>query len=401
MATTTPKSGCAAWTPISLSSSRSWSTAPSPCKRRSTRHAWRAFPYGVDDDQPEEGDDQPKSFIEVNWLLPEYEDTALVMALEILAYALLYTPASPLRKALIDSDLGEDVIGGLSSDTRQMTFSAGLKGVDPADVERVEPLILDTLAALADDGFDPDMIAASINTIEFALRENNTGRFPRGLALFIRSLSTWLHDRDPLAPLAYAAPLAAAKERLAAEPGYLQTLIRRYFLDNPHRATVILEPDPQLNQRQEAAERERLDRTRAAMSDDEAHAVIETARALKEAQDMPDPPEVLAMLPSLGLEDLDKAHKVIPIEVRDLETGFLPRNPVSGDGNQRPSSTICLPTASSTSIWGWICGRCPLPCCPISACSDRRCWRWARTKRIMSNYPNASAARRAASVRTH
>ena len=289
------------------------------------------FPYGVDDDQPEEGDDQPKSFIEVNWLLPEYEDTALVMALEILAYALLYTPASPLRKALIDSDLGEDVIGGLSSDTRQMTFSAGLKGVDPANVERVEPLILDTLAALADDGFDPDMIAASINTIEFALRENNTGRFPRGLALFIRSLSTWLHDRDPLAPLAYAAPLAAAKERLAAEPGYLQTLIRRYFLDNPHRATVILEPDPQLNQRQEAAERERLDRTRAAMSDDEAHAVIETARALKEAQDMPDPPEVLAMLPSLGLEDLDKAHKVIPIEVRDLETGFLPRNPVSKD----------------------------------------------------------------------
>ncbi len=274
------------------------------------------FPYGVEDEPSEEPGDKPRSFVEVNWLLPEYEDTALVMALEILAYALLYTPASPLRKTLIDSDLGEDVIGGLSSETRQMTFSAGLKGVDPVDVERVEPLILDTLAALARDGFDPDMIAASVNTIEFALRENNTGRFPRGLALFIRSLGTWLHDRDPLAPLAYEAPLAAVKERLAAEPDYLQTLIRTYFLDNPHRATVILEPDPQLNQRQEAAERERLDRTRAAMSDDEARAVIETARALKEAQDMPDPPEVLAMLPSLGREDLDKAHKAIPIEVQ-------------------------------------------------------------------------------------
>jgi len=290
------------------------------------------FPYGVDDDtELEEEGGQPRSFVEINWLLPEYEDTALVMALEIMTYALLHTPASPLRKALIDSGLGEDVIGGLSDDTRQMTFSAGLKGVDPADVERVEPLILDTLAALARDGFDPDMIAASVNTIEFALRENNTGRFPRGLALFIRSLSTWLHDRDPLAPLAFEAPLAAVKERLAAEPGYLQALIRRYFLDNPHRATVILEPDPQLNQRLEAAERERLDRTRAAMSDDEALAVIEAARALKEAQETPDPPEVLAMLPSLGLGDLDKAHKAIPIKVMNLETGFLGRNPVSKD----------------------------------------------------------------------
>ncbi len=291
------------------------------------------FPYGVDDDDAEleEEGDQPRSFVEINWLLPEYEDTVLVMALEIVTYALLHTPASPLRKALIDSGLGEDVIGGLSDDTRQMTFSAGLKGVDPADVERVEPLILDTLAALARDGFDPDMIAASVNTIEFALRENNTGRFPRGLALFIRSLSTWLHDRDPLAPLAFEAPLAAVKERLAAEPGYLQALIRRYFLDNPHRVTVILEPDPQLNQRLETAERERLDRTRAAMSDDEALAVIEAASALKEAQETPDPPEVLAMLPSLGLGDLDKGHKAIPIKVMNLETGFLPRNPVSKD----------------------------------------------------------------------
>ncbi|HRN68384.1 MAG TPA: insulinase family protein, partial [Promineifilum sp.] len=290
------------------------------------------FPYGVDDDaESEEEGDQPRSFVEINWLLPEYEDTVLVMALEIVTYALLHTPASPLRKALIDSGLGEDVIGGLSDDTRQMTFSAGLKGVDPVDVERVEPLILDTLAALARDGFDPDMIAASVNTIEFALRENNTGRFPRGLALFIRSLSTWLHDRDPLAPLAFEAPLAAVKERLAAEPGYLQALIRGYLLDNPHRVTVILEPDPQLNQRLETAERERLDRTRAAMSDDEALAVIEAARALKEAQETPDSSEVLAMLPSLGREDLDKAHKAIPIKVMNLETGFLPRNPVSKD----------------------------------------------------------------------
>ena len=270
------------------------------------------FPYGTDGEQAGDGE-PPKAFVEANWLLPEYEDPALVMALEIMGHALLGTPASPLRKALIDSGLGEDVLGGLANHTRQMTFSAGLKGVATADAARVEPLILETLGALARDGFDPDMIGASVNTIEFALRENNTGRYPRGLALLVRALDTWLHDRDPLAPLAFEAPLAAVKARLAAEPAYLQALIREYLLDNPHRVTVILEPDAELNRRLEEAERARLDQERAAMSDDDVTQVIATARALQEQQNLPDPPEVLAKLPSLKRGDLEPRHKPIPL----------------------------------------------------------------------------------------
>ncbi len=269
------------------------------------------FPYGADGEQ--DGGEPPKAFVEVNWLLPEYEAPALVMALEIVAHALLGTPASPLRKALIDAGLGEDVLGGLANDTRQMTFSAGLKGVAPADAGRVEPLILATLSALAQDGFDPDMIGASVNTIEFALRENNTGRYPRGLALLVRALDTWLHDRDPLAPLAFEAPLATVKQRLAAEPDYPQSLIREYLLDNPHRVTVILEPDAELNRRLEEAERARLAQERAAMSDDDVAQVIAQARMLQEQQNLPDPPEVLAKLPSLKRGDLEPRHKPIPL----------------------------------------------------------------------------------------
>lgn len=273
------------------------------------------FPYGVADD--EEGE-APKAMIVVNWLLPEYEDTSLIMALEILSHALLDTPASPLRKALIDSGMGEDVIGGgMDADTRQIMFSAGLKGVDPNEVDKVERLILDTLGELARDGFDPDMVEASLNTIEFQLRENNTGRFPRGLLLLMRALSTWLHGRDPFAPLAYEAPLNDVKTRLAADPDYLSGLIRTYLLDNTHRVTVVLEPDPGLNRRLETEERERLERARAKMSDDELRTIMEEAQTLQERQNTPDPPEVLAMLPSLKREDLDPHHKPIPIAVQD------------------------------------------------------------------------------------
>ena len=285
--------------------------APFDAPRRERR------PYNAGADAAGDGGG-PKAFVEVSWLLPEYEDTALIMALSILDYCLLDTPASPLRKTLIDSGLGEDVLGGFATYTRQTSYSAGLKGVAVADADKVEPLILATLAQLATDGIDPAMIAAAVNTIEFQLRENNTGRAPRGLGLLMRALNTWLHGRDPLAPLAFEAPLAAVKATLAADPATLSDLIRRYLLDNPHRVTVILEPDAELARRQDAAEAERLAAARAALSPNEARAIIDQAAELRRRQETPDPPEVLALLPSLGREDLESRHKPIPLAEHEL-----------------------------------------------------------------------------------
>ena len=101
-------------------------------------------------------------------------------------YILLGMPGSPLRKALIDSGLGDDLAGvGLESELRQIYFSTGLKGIQPEDADRIEELILKTLEDLATTGIDPQTIEAAMNTIEFRLRENNTGSFPRGLNLML------------------------------------------------------------------------------------------------------------------------------------------------------------------------------------------------------------------------
>ena len=91
------------------------------------------------------------------------------------------TPTSSLRKALTDSGLGESVIGGgLSDELIQPTFSMGLKGID--DSKQVETVIEETLKKLAATGFDADDVKASLNTVEFQLREFNTGSFPKGLS---------------------------------------------------------------------------------------------------------------------------------------------------------------------------------------------------------------------------
>ena len=262
--------------------------------------------------------DGKKWMLATNWVLTDTLDPRSALSLQILSYILVGTPASPLRKALIDSGLGEDLVGGgLSGELRQITFSTGLKGAAGEDVDKIERLVLDTLADLVEQGIDPDMIAAAINTIEFRLRENNTGAYPRGLLLMLRALTTWLYDGDPLAPLAFEAPLAAIKENLRQDPRYFENLIHACLLENPHRSTVILEPDPLVRQRQEAAEEERLQNVRQSLGQANIQAIVENTRQLKRLQETPDPPEALAAIPSLKLEDLDRKIKRIPLDVSE------------------------------------------------------------------------------------
>ena len=149
------------------------------------------------------GEPAQETMLTVNWMLDEASDVEAALAMTILHEILVGTPAAPLYKALIDSGLGHALTGGgLETDLRQPMFSIGLKGIDAAAADKIERLIDDTLGSLAKDGIDPLTVEAALNTVEFALRENNTGSFPRGIAFMLRALRPWLHGRDPIGELA-------------------------------------------------------------------------------------------------------------------------------------------------------------------------------------------------------
>ncbi|HWA19877.1 MAG TPA: insulinase family protein [Devosia sp.] len=253
--------------------------------------------------------------VTVNWMLDEIDDPETVMALNVLEHILVGNSAAPLRKALTDSGLGEGLTGsGIADDFRQPFFTVGLKGIDEADKGKVEALILDTLARLAKDGIDRGTIEASMNSFEFAIRENNTGSFPRGMALMFRTMRGWLHGGDPFEALTYERPLASLKAKIAAGERVFETLIAERLVANQHRTTVLLTPDTDQAAREAAEERARLDAAAAAMDEAaRAEVVAETAH-LKALQEAVDPPEALAKVPTLGLKDLDRTNKPIPIE---------------------------------------------------------------------------------------
>jgi hypothetical protein len=255
-----------------------------------------------------------KGMVSVNWLLPEVTDARFNLAFQILEYVLIGMPGSPLKKALIESGLGEDIAGvGLETELRQLYFSTGLKGIRTEDAVKVENLIFETLSALAEDGIEPAAIEAGVNTIEFRLRENNYGNFPQGLAVMLRALSTWLYEADPTSLTAFESSLDQVKENLKSG-GFLEGLIRRHLLENQHRTVVVLRPEPGLSNKEIEQEAKRLEAIKHSFSVDEMGRVIENAKRLQRIQATPDSQEALATIPVLRVSDLERRNRITPME---------------------------------------------------------------------------------------
>lgn len=255
-----------------------------------------------------------KYMITVNWLFSETTDAELNFTLQIIEYILIGMPASPLRKALIDSGLGEDIAGaGLENELRQMYFSIGMKAVNRENTDAVEKLIIDTLKAIVRDGIDKFTIEAAFNTIEFRLRENNTGNYPRGLIVMFRSLTTWLHDADPLILICFEKYIQNIKNKYISDENFFTEIIDRLFLNNNHRSTVILKPDCPGAGTGLEEETKFLEEKIKNMSPDEITRIIQDNTVLLSMQQSPDSPEALSTIPALSISDIERKNKIIPV----------------------------------------------------------------------------------------
>ncbi|MFH1810775.1 MAG: insulinase family protein [Pseudomonadota bacterium] len=262
-------------------------------------------------------DDSGKALFTLGAVVGETADAHRNLAWQILEHVLIGLPSSPLRKALTDSGLGEDLCGaGLEGDLRQLYFSVGLRGIAVEDVDRAEDLIHDTLQQLVTQGIPAADIEAALNSIEFHLREQNTGSYPRGLSMMMEALCSWLHDGDPLALLPFEDSLGTLRQRLASGERVFEDMLQRDILDNPHCARVTLVPDRELGARQEAEERARLDAARAQLDDAALQQLRAGAEALQQRQEAPDRPEDLATIPRLGVADMPLRNVPIPVDTR-------------------------------------------------------------------------------------
>jgi Zn-dependent M16 (insulinase) family peptidase len=296
-----------------------------PAAREASAVGWQSFqpkPWAISTsypcDQQTVDAGEAKLFASVNWVLHEGPlDPGDDLPLDVLDHLLCGTSASALRKALSDSKLGASFVGGGMDNTlQQATFSAGLKGIANAeDAAKVEAVVLACLEDAALNGFPEDAVKASLNTLEFRLREFNTGGYPRGLSLMLGCMGSWIYDDDALLPLRFEEPLAKLKRQLAAGEPVFQDLLRKYLLSNPHRCTATMLPDAGMEaalQEQEAAV---LAAAKAGMSEQQVLDVIAADAHLTALQGADDSEEDKAKIPRLTLSDLKREAAEIDIAV--------------------------------------------------------------------------------------
>ncbi len=203
-----------------------------------------SYPYPFDKNQ----DPTKKCQVCVAWLTADIRDTFELLVLALLEQILLGNAASPLRQALIDSGLGSALCDGtgFDADNRDTLFVSGLKDVAASDATQIEEIILGVLRGLAENGIDQTLIESAIHQIEFHRKERTNTPYPYGIKLLLTFSGSWFHGGDPVKILNFDADLARLRKELAGG-SFFENRIKQYFLDNPHRATVTLIPDPEMS----------------------------------------------------------------------------------------------------------------------------------------------------------
>lgn len=280
-----------------------------------------------------EGSDSSTSII-INWLTVPVENGEEALAMEIISELLLGHDGSALSKALRESGLGEDLSPhcGLDTGFRQIIFTAGLRGTLRGRESDIEKLTLETITKQVERGFPKDRLEAALHSIAFSNREIRRGSGTYGMRLFNRAARGWLHGAGPEATLSFEGPLASLKARLEKNPRYLEEFAERVLVDNKHRSTVTVYPDPGLLERRRAEREDKLAQLSASMSAEERAALRKKAAALAEAQARPNEPEAMEKLPRLFRSDIPRDVETIRREKAAIGGVDVSLHPVFTNG---------------------------------------------------------------------
>ena len=254
-----------------------------------------------------------KTYFSLNFSIGTAIDPVLSMAFTIIEYLLLETPASPLKSALIKEGIGKDVFGTFESSLLQPHLSIVVKNSNIDKKDSFKKIVFDTLNSLVEKGIDKKLIEASINILEFKLREADYRGLPKGLVYHIKMMESWLYDHDPFIHLRYENHLKEVKRAL--KENYFEDLIKKYLLQSNHSTLITIKPDKNILEEKEKRLREKLDSYFNSLTDEEKEKIKDETDKLKLRQITPDPPEILEKIPILSIDDIDKKAEELPIEV--------------------------------------------------------------------------------------
>ncbi|WP_408868877.1 insulinase family protein [Brochothrix campestris] len=254
---------------------------------------------------------EDKTYLSLNYVISDIFDAENYFALDVLEYILLESSAAPLKQALLDAKLGNDVFGMYENGVLQPFFSIVIKNANASDQARFQTVVRETLQKLVSDGIDKELIESAITLKEFQLREADFGSMPKGLIYSMRAMDSWLYDGKPTTHLQYEKTLAGVKNALHSP--YFEKLIDRYFLNSLHESLVIVEPSHTLADELNEAVAAELNDFKAGLTEAEVAQLVADNQTLKALQESVDTEFDLQKLPMLARTDVEPQATDYPI----------------------------------------------------------------------------------------
>ncbi len=296
-----------------------------PSQKRWNHPKEAVYKYAIDPNE----DILKKCQICTAWLTADIKNTFEVLVLTLLGSVLLGNPASPLRKALIDSKLGSSLCDGtgFDADNRDTLFVCGLKDVEASSTGKIETIIFDVLTDLVKNGIDPQLIESAIHQLEFHRKEVTNTPYPYGIKLLLALTGTWFHGGDPVKILQFDDDLEKLRNELA-KGAFFEERINKYFLENQHRVRLSLIPDPLMEKKEEERVNAELSYFLESLSEKDLEKIKQDSITLKRIQETK---EDVSCLPTLDIDQVPPLiNTVKETKSYDDFPGFYYKQPTSG-----------------------------------------------------------------------
>ena len=261
--------------------------------------------YEIGQEEPSE----KRTHFTMGKIIGTHQDKTKSMAADILAEYLVGTNESPLKKAILEAGLGQDIVYGVYDQIAQPWFMFSVRNLETEQTDALRQLIKSTVADILKKGIDKMNIRACINNTEFQKRNMSE---PQGLTRCTNALDSWLYGGDPILYLVHDDNFAELR-KMADGDGF-ERLLEELFSDE-NMCTLVTVPDKELGKVQAEAEKAELKKRCEAMTDADRQALDKANEILTAWQSTPDSPEDKAKLPVLPLSEIspdpEKTEKII------------------------------------------------------------------------------------------
>lgn len=269
-------------------------------------HVTVNYPVAADEET------EDKTLIAFGWLTCHILEQEEILALSILEIVLMETDASPLKMALLKSGLCKQASCYMDAEISEVPIIMTFKGCHADSAEDLEVFVRSTLNDIIEKGVTLSAIDNAIHQLEFFRSEITGDQVPFGLSLFMRSALLKQHGGDAENGLKIHSLFDKVRQHNIEDPGYFGSLIKKYFLDNPHFARVVLIPDKTVATRELEEEKAALAAIQKQLTPSRSRELIQKAQALTSFQEKQEEAD-LDILPKLTLDDVPRAPKVFAL----------------------------------------------------------------------------------------